>query len=368
MEVQLNTLYVVTRAAALHRDHLTIRVVAERQTRLVVPIHQLESVAVFGGVRVTPAVMALCAERGVAVCFLTESGRLMSRVDAPASGNVLLRREQYRWADRPERRAEIARAVVAGKVHNARNLLLRAGRESDLPADQAALSSAAARLADALPAIGRADDVDSVRGHEGDAARVYFEAFPAMVRQNRDVFRLNGRTRRPPLDPMNALLSFLYSLLTADCTAAAAAAGLDPSVGFLQPAAGAVGRRAAAAAGLDPSVGFLHTDRPGRPGFALDLMEEFRPLLADRLALALVNRQQVKPSGFTTRDGGAVSMDEATRRAVLGAYQQRKREEVTHPLLEQKVPVGRLPFLQARIAARYIRGDLPAYVPCILKN
>jgi CRISPR-associated protein Cas1 len=344
VEVQLNTLYVVTRAAALHRDHLTIRVVAERQTRLVVPIHQLESVAVFGGVRVTPAVMALCAERGVAVCFLTESGRLMSRVDAPASGNVLLRREQYRWADRPERRAEIARAVVAGKVHNARNLLLRAGRESDLPADQAALSSAAARLADALPAIGRADDVDSVRGHEGDAARVYFEAFPAMVRQNRDVFRLNGRTRRPPLDPMNALLSFLYSLLTADCTAAAAAAGLDPSVGF------------------------LHTDRPGRPGFALDLMEEFRPLLADRLALALVNRQQVKPSGFTTRDGGAVSMDEATRRAVLGAYQQRKREEVTHPLLEQKVPVGRLPFLQARIAARYIRGDLPAYVPCILKN
>jgi CRISP-associated protein Cas1 len=344
VEVQLNTLYVVTRAAALHRDHLTIRVVAERQTRLVVPIHQLESVAVFGGVRVTPAVMALCAERGVAVSFLTESGRLLCRVDAPASGNVLLRREQYRWADRPERRAEIARAVVAGKVHNARNLLLRAGRESDKAADQAALSAAAARLADALPAIGRADDVDSVRGHEGDAARVYFEAFPAMVRQNRDVFRLNGRTRRPPLDPMNALLSFLYSLLTADCTAAAAAAGLDPSVGF------------------------LHTDRPGRPGFALDLMEEFRPLLADRLALALVNRQQVKPSGFTTRDGGAVSMDDATRRAVVGAYQLRKREEVTHPLLEQKVPVGRLPFLQARIAARFIRGDLPAYVPCILKN
>ncbi len=344
MEVQLNTLYVVTRAAALHRDHLTIRVVAERQTRLVVPIHQLESVAVFGGVRVTPAVMALCAERGVAVNFLTESGRLLCRVDAPASGNVLVRREQYRWADRPERRAEIARALVAGKVHNARNLLLRAGRESDRPEDQAALSAAAVRLADALPAIGRADDVDSIRGHEGDAARVYFEAFPAMVRQNRDAFRLNGRTRRPPLDPMNALLSFLYALVLADCTAAAAAAGLDPSVGF------------------------LHTDRPGRPGFALDLMEEFRPLLADRLALALVNRQQVKPSGFVTREGGAVSMDEATRRAVLAAYQQRKREEVTHQLLDQKVPVGRLPFLQARIAARRLRGDLPGYVPCILRN
>lgn len=344
MEVQLNTLYVVTRAATLRRDHLTIRVVVERETRLVVPIHQLESVAVFGGVHVTPGVMAMCAERGVAVCFLSESGRLLCRVDAPASGNVLVRREQYRRADLPERRAELARNVVAGKVHNARNLLLRAGRESDRPEDQAALSAAAVRLGDALPALAGAADVDSIRGHEGDAARVYFEAFPAMVRQNRDAFRLNGRTRRPPLDAMNALLSFLYGLLLADCTAAAAAAGLDPSVGF------------------------LHTDRPGRPGFALDLMEEFRPLVADRLALALVNRQQVKPAGFVTREGGAVQMTEATLRAVVAAYQQRKREEVTHPLLEQKAPVGRLPFLQARILARWLRGDLPAYVPCVLKS
>jgi CRISPR-associated protein Cas1 len=344
VEVQLNTLYVVTRAASLRRDHLTIRVVVEKQTRLVVPIHQLESVAVFGGVHVTPSVMALCAERGVAVCFLSESGRLLCRVDAPASGNVLVRREQYRRADRPDQRADLARCLVAGKVHNARNLLLRAGRESDRPEDQSALSAAAARLADTLPALGAAADVDSIRGYEGDAARVYFEAFPAMVRQNRDAFRLNGRTRRPPLDPMNALLSFLYALLLADCTAAAAAAGLDPSVGF------------------------LHTDRPGRPGFALDLMEEFRPLIADRLALALINRQQVKPAGFTTREGGAVQMSEATLRAVVAAYQQRKREEVTHPLLDQKAPVGRLPFLQARILARCLRGDLPAYVPCVLKN
>jgi CRISPR-associated protein Cas1 len=195
-----------------------------------------------------------------------------------------------------------------------------------------------------LPLLGQATDVDSIRGHEGDAARVYFDTFSALVRRNRETFRLNGRTRRPPLDPMNALLSFLYGLLLADCSAAAMAAGLDASVGF------------------------LHVDRPGRPGLALDLMEEFRPLLADRIALALVNRQQVKASGFETREGGAVAMDEATRRAVLSAYQQRKREEVTHPLLEQKTPVGRLPFLQARIMARYLRGDLPAYVPCVLKN
>jgi CRISPR-associated protein Cas1 len=344
MDIQLNTLYVVTRGAVLRRDHLTLRVEVERQTRLTVPIHQLESVAVFGSIHVTPAVMALCAERGVAVNFLSESGRLLSRVDAPFSGNVLVRREQYRRADLPERRTEVARGVVAGKVHNARNLLLRAARETDVADDQTALSAAAARLADTLPALGLAADVDSVRGYEGDAARVYFQTFSALVRQNREAFRLNGRTRRPPLDPMNSLLSFLYGLLLADCTAAAMAAGLDPSVGF------------------------LHVDRPGRPGLALDLMEEFRPLVADRIALALVNRQQVKPSGFVTREGGAVQMDDATRRAVLVAYQQRKREEVTHPVLEQKAPVGRLPFLQARILARHLRGDLPAYVPCVVKN
>jgi CRISP-associated protein Cas1 len=344
MDVQLNTLYVVTRAATLRRDHLTVRVEVERQAKLAVPIHQLESVAVFGGVHVTPAVMALCAEHGVAVNFLSESGRLLCRVDAPCSGNVLVRREQYRRADQEDRRTEVARGVVAGKVHNARNLLLRAARETDVVDDQTALSAAAARLADTLPALGRAADVDSVRGYEGDAARVYFDTFPALVRQNREAFRPNGRTRRPPLDPMNALLSFLYGLLLADCSAAAAAAGLDPSVGF------------------------LHVDRPGRPGFALDLMEEFRPLVADRIALTLVNRQQVKPSGFVTREGGAVQMDEATRRVVLAAYQQRKREEVTHPLLEQKAPVGRLPFLQARIMARHLRGDLATYVPCVLKN
>jgi CRISPR-associated protein Cas1 len=344
MDIQLNTLYVVTRGATLRRDHLTVRVVVERQTRLTVPVHQLESIAVFGGVHVTPALMALCAERGVGVNFLSESGRLLCRVDAPCSGNVLLRREQYRGADLPARRAEVARALVAGKIHNARNLLLRAARETDVSDDQANLSAAASRLADTLPPLGQATDVDAVRGYEGDAARVYFDAFPALVRHNRDAFRLQGRTRRPPLDPINALLSFLYGLLLADCSSAAMAAGLDPSVGF------------------------LHVDRPGRPGFALDLMEEFRTLIADRIALALVNRQQVKPSGFVTREGGAVQMDEPTRRVVLAAYQQRKREEVTHPLLEQKAPVGRLPFLQARIMARFLRGDLPAYVPCVLKN
>jgi CRISPR-associated protein Cas1 len=344
MDVQLNTLYLVTRKAVLRRDHLTLRVEVDRTVKLSVPIHQLEAVAVFGGVHVTPPALALCAERGVAVTYLTESGRLLCRVDAPGSGNVLVRREQFRRADREDCRAEVSKALIAGKVHNARNLLLRAARESTVEADQQVLQTAATRLADSLPALGQAADADSARGYEGDAARVYFDAFPAMVRQNREQFGPHGRNRRPPTDPMNALLSFLYGLLLTDCVAATAAAGLDASVGF------------------------LHVDRPGRPGFALDLMEEFRPLLADRLALALVNRQQVKPDGFVSREGGGIYMDDSVRRTVLSAYQQRKREEVSHPLLEQKVPIGRLVFLQARIFARYLRGDLTAYVPCVLKN
>ena len=221
---------------------------------------------------------------------------------------------------------------------------MRSGRESDDEADQTALAAAAARLGGSLPALGNATDVDSARGYEGDAARIYFDVFGHLVRQNREMFRPKGRTRRPSLDRMNALLSFLYGLLRHDCSAALAAAGLDPSVGF------------------------LHVDRPGRPGLALDLMEEFRPLVADRLALALVNRQQVTADGFVVREGGAVEMTEATLRKVLAGYQQRKRDEVMHPLLDQKVTIGRLWFLQARVLARVLRGDLESYVPCILKN
>jgi CRISPR-associated protein Cas1 len=344
VDVQLNTLYVVTRGASLRRDHLTVKVVVERNTRLAVPIHQLESIAVFGAVHVTPAVMALCAERSVSVVFLTETGWLMARVDAPCSGNVLVRREQYRWADLPDKRAMLARNIVAGKLQNTRNLLMRSARDSSPGDDQTALQGAAARLADALTALPGAADVDSIRGHEGDSARVYFGVFSSLIRQQREAFSLEGRTRRPPLDRMNSLLSFLYSLLLNDCVAALTAAGLDPSVGY------------------------LHTDRPGRPGLALDLEEEFRPLLADRLALTLVNRQQVGADGFDIREGGEVIMNDATRRTVLGAWQQRKREEVTHPYLDQKTPVGRLPFLQARVLARCLRGDLPEYVPCILKS
>jgi CRISPR-associated protein Cas1 len=344
VEIQLNTLFIVTRGATVFRDHLTLKVSVERKTKLTIPIHQIDGVAAFGGVHVTPAAMALCATHGVAVSFLTESGRLLARVDAPGSGNVLLRREQFRAADNAASRAAISRSLVAGKIHNSRNLLLRSARESSDEDDRKILTAAADRLGDSLPALEKTDDADSVRGYEGDAARVYFEVMGRLVRQEREAFTPNGRSRRPPLDRMNALLSFLYGLLRHDC-----AAGLQ-------------------AAGLDPSVGFLHVDRPGRPGLALDLMEEFRPLVADRVALALVNRRQVAPDGFTLREGGGVEISEATRRTVIAEYQKRKRDEVMHPTLGQKCPVGRLWFLQARILARTIRKELPGYVPCILKN
>lgn len=341
--VRMNTLYVLTEGAYLHRDHLSLIVEVERERKLSVPIHHLSSVALFGSVMASPGAMELCADAGVALTFLSTTGRLVARVDAPMSGNVLLRREQYRQADQPSACAKLAKQFVAGKIRNARQVIQRAARESDVAEDTTRLDVTAARLANTLGALERSEGLDSIRGHEGDAARAYFEAFSAMVRHQRETFAMRQRSRRPPLDPLNALLSFLYALLLHDCVAALTVVGLDPSVGF------------------------LHEDRPGRPSLALDLMEEFRPLTADRLVLSLVNRRQVEPGGFQTRDGGAVEMNEATRRAVVEAYQARKQEEVTHPVLEQTIRVAELPFAQARLLARCLRGDLPAYPPCFLK-
>jgi CRISPR-associated protein Cas1 len=344
MELKLNTLYVLTQGAYLHHDHQTVKVEVEQETRLTVPLHHIESIAVFGRVTVSPLMLKMCCDAGIPISFLSESGRLLGRVDAPGSGNVLLRREQYRRADRPQACFEISRAIVAGKIQNARNLLVRGAREVDRAEDAEALRHAARSLAATLALLERSTSLEEVRGHEGDSARTYFASLSAMVRQQRDVFYMTGRSRRPPLDPMNALLSFIYALLLHDCVSALTVAGLDPSVGF------------------------LHTDRPGRPSLGLDLMEEFRPLLTDRLALALINRRQVTEKGFKVRDGGAVWMDDATRRTVITAYQERKQDEVTHPLLRQKSRVGLVPFLQARILARHIRGDIPYYTPCVLKS
>ncbi len=343
MDVQLNTLYVFTAGAYLRRDHQTVHVEVERKTRLAIPIHHLDAIALFGPIMVSPGLMGLCIESGVALTYLSDGGRLIARVDAPRSGNVLLRREQFLRADRPEGCLPLARSFVAGKVHNARNALLRAARESKDSGDVGELEAAASRLGQQIAELPGTTTLDSVRGREGDAARCYFAAFPRMIRRQREHFAMNGRSRRPPLDAINAMLSFTYALMVQDCVAALTAAGLDPDVGF------------------------LHADRPGRPSLALDLVEEFRTLVADRLVLALINRLQVGPKDFVARDGGAVEMTSSGRKTLVESYVARKREELTHPLLEKAVRIGQLPFIQAKLLARHLRGDTEVYLPCVVR-
>jgi CRISPR-associated protein Cas1 len=337
MKQLLNTLYVTTQGAYLTKGGETVLVRVEDETRLCVPIHTLASVVCFGRVSCSPPLMGLCAERGVALAFLTENGRFLARVEGPVSGNVLLRREQYRRAENDSQTAEIARSVVIAKVANCRTVLLRAARERPEAAGCADLDAAALRLLRLTETLQSPLTLNTVRGHEGDAARVYFEVFDHLIVEAKEAFFFRGRSRRPPLDNMNALLSFLYTLLTHDVAAALEGVGLDPAVGY------------------------LHVDRPGRPSLALDLVEELRPVLADRLGLSLVNRRQVRAEGFRKTESGAVEMDDATRKEVLVGYQKRKQEEVMHPFLKERVALGIVPHVQAMLLARYLRGDLDGY-------
>jgi CRISP-associated protein Cas1 len=337
----LNTLYVMTQRSYLRLDHETLRLETDGHVRLNVPMHHLGGVVLFGNVMMTPMAMHRCAEDGRAVVLLDENGRFKGRLEGPQSGNVLLRRAQHETLSNRERVVAVARCLVAGKIHNSRSVLLRAAREADGEDHSRTIRDAAEALACALRSLPAATEPDQVRGIEGQAAKVYFSVFGSVVRVERETFRLDGRTRRPPRDPMNALLSFLYALLLTDCVA-----GVE-------------------AVGLDPQVGYLHVLRPGRPALALDVMEELRPLLADRVAFTLVNRRQVTARHFETRPGGAVFLAPDARKEVVSEYQRRKQEEVTHPELGQKMPLALVPFVQARILARWIRGDLEEYVPFV---
>jgi CRISPR-associated protein Cas1 len=330
---------VTTQGAWLAQDGETVAIRVEHETKLRVPVHTLTGIVCFGQVSCSPFLMGLCAEHGVGISFLTEHGRFLARVQGPVSGNVFLRRKQYCMTDDEAGASSIARAVVLAKVSNCRTVLLRAARERGEDDGAAALESAALRLRRILDEVSKQDSVNGVRGHEGDAARTYFEAFDHLILSGKDNFFFRGRSRRPPLDNMNALLSFLYTLLTHDVASALETVGLDPAVGY------------------------LHRERPGRPSLALDLVEELRPVLADRLALSLVNRQQVSESGFRTLETGAVTMDDDTRKSVLVAWQKRKQEEIVHPFLGEKIPLGLVPYVQATLLARYLRGDLDGY-PC----
>jgi CRISPR-associated protein Cas1 len=337
MKRHQNTLYVTTAGAYLAKEGDSVAVRVEKETLLRIPIHNLEGIVCFGRVGASPLLLGLCGERGVAVSFLTANGRFLARVQGPVSGNVLLRREQYRRAEAPQASAAIARPILAAKVANSRTVLLRALRDRPQSPGADALRTAAASLSQHLGSLQQELPLDTLRGIEGAAARAYFEAFDNLIAQQKESFFFRERSRRPPLDNVNALLSFLYTLLCHDVQAALEATGLDPAVGF------------------------LHRDRPGRPSLALDLMEELRAYLADRLALSLINLQQIRGEGFTRSESGGVTMDEATRKTVLVAYQKRKEEEVVHPFLGEKTTLGLLPHLQAALLARFLRGDLDGY-------
>ena len=343
MKRHLNTLFVATQGAYLAKDGEAVAVRVEGETKLRVPLHLLGGIVCFGRVSCSPFLMGACGEAGVAISFLTEQGRFLARVHGFTPGNVLLRRAQYRRADDPAGAAAVARAMIAGKVANARSVLLRGARDHAEAAGAGGVRAAVEQMDRCLAAAQRAATLDELRGVEGEAARAYFGAFDALITAQRDGFSFRGRSRRPPLDNVNALLSFLYAILTHDA------------------------RAACEAAGLDPAVGFLHRDRAGRPGLALDLVEELRAFLADRLALSLINRRQVRASGFRRGAAGGVEMDAATRKTVLEAYQKRKQEELRHPFLGEATTVGLLPHLQARLLARHLRGDLDGYPPFIWK-
>lgn len=337
-----NTLYVTTENAWLHKDGENVVVKVDGREQARVPIHVLGSVVCMGTLGATPPLLAHCARHGVALTFTTRSGRFLARLEGPVSGNVLLRRSQYRAADDAEGSGTLASHLVTGKILNQRTVIRRALRDHGnamAPVGCERLRACERRLTDVARRAAHLRIADRVRGVEGEAARAYYEVFDDLTRREDGVFAFEGRSRRPPLNPMNALLSFLYTLLVHDC------------------------RSALEAVGLDPAVGFLHSLRPGRPSLALDLMEELRPAFADRLALSLVNRRQLSGADFTTAISGAVTLEEQARKRVLVAYQTRKQDELVHPFLQEKTTWGLVPFIQANQFAAHLRGDLDGYPP-----
>lgn len=340
----LNTLYVTTSGSYLHLDNDTVRIEVERQTKLRVPLHHLQAIVTVGDILLSPALIGRCMQDGIAMTVLDRNGRFRARIEGPVNGNVLLRKAQFEASSNHAVAFNFARNIVAGKLRNSRTVLQRGAREAKAEADRTQLDAAVLKFDASIRALTAAGGLDVLRGIEGDAARTYFNAINHVLRPaTREAFAMDGRSRRPPRDRLNALLSFLYTLLTHEC------------------------RSALEAVGLDPQVGFLHVLRPGRPALALDLVEEFRSILADRFALTLVNRGQLKAGDFRVTEGGAVLMNDDVRRTVSIAWQEKKQETLTHPLLESEVPIGLLPQIQARLLARTLRGETEAYLPFLAR-
>ena len=339
----LNTLYVTTEDAYLTLDGENVVVKREDMELARFPLHTLEGIFTFSYSGASPALMGACVKRNINLAFCKPSGRFLARATGESNGNVLLRRKQYRLSDEPEACCLLAKNLVFGKIYNARWSIERTLRDHALRVDAPMLERASDILQKSLSRVAEAENMESLRGLEGEAAAAYFSAFDEMILNNKDDFFFQVRSRRPPLDRVNALLSFVYALLANDCASALEVVGLDSYVGF------------------------LHRDRPGRTSLALDLMEELRPCLADRFVLSLINNRTIQPKDFIEREGGAVIMTDEGRKKLIKLWQERKKEELTHPFLKEKMPWGLIPHVQALLLARHLRGDLDGYPPFLWK-
>ncbi|MBL7049415.1 MAG: type I-C CRISPR-associated endonuclease Cas1 [Nitrospira sp.] len=343
MKKHFNTLFVTTAGAYLSKEGETVVVKVDGDIRLRIPIHTIGGIVCFGQVSCSPFLMGFCSKNNVAVSFLSEYGRFLAKVQGPVSGNVLLRREQYRKADDDNASVAIAKSVLTGKLFNARTVLKRFVRDHSDKPNIDLVEKTAKLLESSLRRLQSESSLDILRGIEGDAAHIYFSVFDHLITSQKEHFFFKDRNRRPPLDRVNCLLSFIYTIVMHDV------------------------RSALETVGLDPAVGYLHRDRPGRYGLALDMMEEFRPFLADRLVLSLVNLGKVNGKGFDEKENGAILMDDDTRKEVIVSYQNRKQDEIMHPFLNEKVTIGLIFHIQAQLLARHIRGDLEAYPPFVWK-
>jgi len=343
MKRLLNTLYVTSNNRYLSLDGENVVVLEEQKEIGRVPLHNLESIVTFRYTGASPALMGACAKRNIDLCFMSGNGRFLARVSGEVRGNVLLRKQQYKISGDKEQSLCIARDFITGKVYNSRWVLERASRDYSMRLDSVLLKKKSSMLADNLHAVRKCKNASELLGIEGESASLYFSVFDDLILQQKEDFYFKGRNKRPPLDRVNAMPSFTYSLLAGMCGSALESVGLDPYVGF------------------------MHTDRPGRMSLALDLMEEFRSVMADRFVLTLINKRIVKKEGFIQKENGAVVLDDETRKSFLSAWQAKKQEMIKHPFLEEKIEWGMAPYVQALLLARYIRGDLDEYPPFFWK-
>ena len=337
MRKLFNTLYVTYENSYLSLDGENVVVLEEQKEVGRVPLHNLEGIVSFGYRGTSPALMGACAERNISLCYLTPQGKFLARISGRVKGNVILREQQYASKNDEKISLEIAKNCILGKVYNARWVLERAVRDHALQMDVDKVKTASAFMKNSLEQIQNSESKEQLRGYEGEAASIYFGVFDQLILQQKKDFSFHGRNKRPPVDKVNALLSFVYTLLTNNITSALESVGLDPYVGY------------------------LHTDRPGRVSLSLDLIEELRAVLADRFVLTLINKKIVSGKNFSTKENGAVLMDEELRKRVLIEWQTKKKEVITHPYLKEKVEWGMVPYVQAMLLARYLRGDLDGY-------